>query len=57
MNALDANGHDIEYRFKDPTDKLQLVFVCAMWPTGFYVPSLSTLYFDKPMKATPSCRQ
>jgi type I restriction enzyme, R subunit len=50
MNALDANGHDIEYRFKDPKDNLQLVFVCAMWLTGFDVPSLSTLYLDKPMK-------
>jgi type I restriction enzyme R subunit len=50
MNALDANGHDIEFNFKDPSDKLQLVFVCAMWLTGFDVPTLSTLYLDKPMK-------
>lgn len=50
MNRIDENGHDIEYRFKDPTDPLQLVFVCAMWLTGFDVPSLSTLYLDKPMK-------
>jgi len=50
MNALDAKGHDIEYRFKDPADDLQLVFVCAMWLTGFDVPILSTLYLDKPMK-------
>jgi type I restriction enzyme R subunit len=50
MNALDKHSHDIEYRFKDPTDRLQLVFVCAMWLTGFDVPTLSTMYFDKPMK-------
>jgi type I restriction enzyme, R subunit len=50
MEALDKNGHDIEYRFKDPTDRLQLVFVCAMWLTGFDVPTLSTMYLDKPMK-------
>ena len=50
MNAIDKNGHDIEYRFKDPGDKLQLVFVCAMWLTGFDAPTVSTLYLDKPMK-------
>ena len=50
INEIDANGHDIEYRFKDPNDKLQLVFVCAMWLTGFDAPTVSTLYFDKPMK-------
>jgi len=50
INALDKHGHDIEYRFKDPADPLQLVFVCAMWLTGFDVHTLSTMYFDKPMK-------
>ena len=50
MNRLDAHGHDIEYNFKDPADPLQLVFVCAMWLTGFDAPTLSTLYLDKPMK-------
>ncbi|MCG6534296.1 MAG: HsdR family type I site-specific deoxyribonuclease [Syntrophales bacterium LBB04] len=50
MNAIDKHGHDIEYRFKDPPDRLQMVFVCAMWLTGFDVPTLSTMYFDKPMK-------
>jgi type I restriction enzyme, R subunit len=50
MNAIDKHGHDIEYRFKDPFDPLQLVFVCAMWLTGFDVSTLSTMYFDKPMK-------
>jgi type I restriction enzyme R subunit len=50
LNEIDENGHDIEYRFKDPHDKLQLVFVCAMWLTGFDAPTVSTLYIDKPMK-------
>lgn len=51
MNAITADGRDIEDRFKDANDNLQLVFVCAMWLTGFDVPSLSTLYLDKPMKS------
>jgi type I restriction enzyme R subunit len=50
MNHLDKHGHDIEYNFKDPEHPLQLVFVCAMWLTGFDAPTVSTLYLDKPMK-------
>lgn len=50
MKQLDTRGHTMEYRFKDPNDLFQLVFVCAMWCTGFDVPTLSTLYLDKPMK-------
>ena len=50
INSIDENGHDIEYRFKDPADRLQLVFVCAMWMTGFDAPTVSTMYLDKPMK-------
>lgn len=50
MNAIDEHGHDIEYNFKDETHPLQLVFVCAMWLTGFDAPTVSTLYLDKPMK-------
>jgi type I restriction enzyme R subunit len=50
INSIDTNGHDIEFRFKDPQDRLQLVFVCAMWLTGFDAPTVSTLYLDKPMK-------
>ncbi|KAB2313682.1 type I restriction endonuclease subunit R, partial [Betaproteobacteria bacterium SCN2] len=50
MERLDEHGHDIEYNFKDPDDPLQLVFVCAMWLTGFDAPTVSTLYLDKPMK-------
>ena len=50
LHAIDPEGHDIEYQFKDADHPLRLVFVCAMWLTGFDVPSLSTLYLDKPMK-------
>jgi type I restriction enzyme R subunit len=50
LNKLDEHGHDVEYNFKDPAHPLQLVFVCAMWLTGFDAPTLSTLYLDKPMK-------
>jgi len=50
MEQLDEHGHDIETNFKDPEHPLQLVFVCAMWLTGFDAPTVSTLYLDKPMK-------
>ncbi len=50
LNTVDEQGHDVEYQFKDPDDPLRLVFVCAMWLTGFDAPTLSTLYIDKPMK-------
>ncbi|PWQ93030.1 type I restriction endonuclease subunit R [Leucothrix pacifica] len=50
MESTDANGWDIEDQFKAPEHELQLVFVCAMWLTGFDAPSVSTLYLDKPMK-------
>jgi type I restriction enzyme, R subunit len=33
-----------------PRRPLPLVFVCAMWMTGFDVPSCSTIYLDKPMR-------
>lgn len=41
---------DLERKFKDANDPLRLVFVCAMWITGFDVPSIGTVYLDKPMK-------
>lgn len=40
----------LDEKFKDPADPLRLVFVCAMWITGFDVPTCSTLYLDKPMR-------
>ncbi|HEV2989162.1 MAG TPA: type I restriction enzyme endonuclease domain-containing protein, partial [Candidatus Angelobacter sp.] len=50
MNSVDEKGHDVEFKFKDPADPLQLVFVCAMWLTGFDAHTVSTMYLDKPMK-------
>lgn len=41
---------DLDEKFKAPADPLRLVFVCAMWITGFDVPTCSTVYLDKPMK-------
>ncbi len=41
---------DLAKRFKDENDKLRIVFVCAMWMTGFDVPCCSTIYLDKPMR-------
>ncbi len=40
----------LDEKFKDPSDPLRLVFVCAMWLTGFDAPSCSTVYLDKPMR-------
>ena len=45
------NTQDLETRFKDEDDPFRFVIVCAMWITGFDVPSLSTLYLDKPLKS------
>jgi type I restriction enzyme R subunit len=40
----------LDEKFKDPEDPLRLVFLCAMWLTGFDAPSCSTVYLDKPMR-------
>lgn len=40
----------LDERFKATDDPLRLVFVCAMWLTGFDAPSCSTVYLDKPMR-------
>ncbi len=45
------NTQDLETRFKDDSDPFRFVIVCAMWITGFDVPTLSTLYLDKPLKS------
>ena len=42
---------DLDKEFKDPNNPLRVVFVCAMWLTGFDVKCLSCLYLDKPLKA------
>ena len=43
-------NENLDEKFKDPDDPFRLVFVCAMWMTGFDVPSCSTIYLDKPMR-------
>ncbi|MFH1023568.1 MAG: type I restriction endonuclease subunit R [Planctomycetota bacterium] len=44
------NDETLDEKFKDSNDPLRLVFVCAMWMTGFDAPSCSTIYLDKPMR-------
>jgi len=41
---------DLDTKFKDPDDLFRMVFVCAMWMTGFDIPSCSAIYLDKPMR-------
>ncbi len=42
---------ELDKEFKDAKNPLRIVFVCAMWLTGFDVKCLSCLYLDKPLKA------
>ena len=42
---------DLDAAFKEEEHPFRIAIVCAMWLTGFDVPSLSTLYLDKPLKA------
>ncbi len=44
------NRESLDEKFKAPDDPLRLVFLCAMWLTGFDAPSCSTVYLDKPMR-------
>lgn len=44
------NERALDKEFKDTDNPFRIVFVCAMWLTGFDVPSLAVMYFDKPMK-------
>ena len=50
---LDEDGKriSVEDAFKKETHPFRVAILCAMWLTGFDVPSLSTLYLDKPLKA------
>ena len=47
---LTKENPPLDEKFKDPNHPLRIVFVCAMWMTGFDVPSCSTIYLDKPLK-------
>jgi len=45
--------HDVkklEKRFKKTNDPFRLAIVCEMWLTGFDMPSMHTMYLDKPLK-------
>lgn len=42
---------ELDKEFKDKDNPFRVVFVCAMWLTGFDVKCLSCLYLDKPLKA------
>lgn len=42
---------ELDKEFRKADNPFRIVFVCAMWLTGFDVPTLSCLYIDKPLKA------
>lgn len=42
---------EMDKEFKDADNPFRIVFVCAMWLTGFDVKTLATIYLDKPLKA------
>ncbi len=46
-----AGGSTSTSAFKKADHPFRIAIVCAMWLTGFDVPSLSTIYLDKPLKA------
>ncbi|PTX63086.1 type I restriction enzyme R subunit [Kordia periserrulae] len=50
VDARDSDGRSVEDYFKDANHPLRIVFVTAMWLTGFDAPSVSTLYLDKPLQ-------
>lgn len=45
-----SNRETLAKRMKDKKDELKLVIVRDMWLTGFDVPSMHTMYIDKPMQ-------
>ncbi len=51
FETADGKRIDIESAFKKENHPFRVAIVCAMWLTGFDVPTLSTLYLDKPLQA------
>lgn len=51
FETSDGKRIDMESAFKKEDHPFRVAIVCAMWLTGFDVPSMSTLYLDKPLKA------
>ena len=47
----DGTRIDADSAFKKEEHPFRIAIVCAMWLTGFDVPSLANLYLDKPLKA------
>jgi type I restriction enzyme R subunit len=45
-----ATRETLAKRMKDKNDELKIVIVRDMWLTGFDVPSMHTMYIDKPMQ-------
>jgi type I restriction enzyme R subunit len=50
-HRIKMRDRNLEKEFKDEDNPFRIVFVCAMWLTGFDVKCLSVLYLDKPLKA------
>src|SRR3546814_14966958 len=50
---MNTSQPGLDEKFKDVDDPLRIVFVCAMWLTGFDAPSCAPLYLDKPMRTPP----
>jgi len=51
FELADGRRIDLESAFKKAEHPFRIAIVCAMWLTGFDVPSLVPLYLDKPLKA------
>jgi type I site-specific deoxyribonuclease, HsdR family len=51
FELADGKRVSVEKAFKNADHPFRIAIVCAMWLTGFDVPSLSTIYLDKPLKA------
>ncbi len=50
LHTTKSDRQTLADRMKDPDDPMKLVIVRDMWLTGFDVPSLHTMYIDKPMR-------
>ena len=50
-HRMKIEKRELDKEFKNKENSLRIVFVCAMWLTGFDVKCLSCLYLDKPLKA------
>ncbi|MFY0761018.1 type I restriction endonuclease subunit R [Metabacillus dongyingensis] len=51
FETSDGRRLDMDIAFKDQEHPFRVAIVCAMWLTGFDVPSLSTIFLDKPLRA------